>query len=356
MARGKHKYLVASGSVGGSHVAIPFAIEARKAGHEVIVVSDGRAADHFEDAGFRLYFKGTLNFTGEPFTLDAMAVLEKQKPDAVVATRGGPTYIESCFDQPANALGIPLVLAEDWWANCFLCQGRPNLILVADKIGAELAEWHISGVETAVVGNHAVKSARDLAVPSAVEREISRLKKRFGTMIFFAGGGYETADVITFFKKCLAMTPSSCAVIPRFHPSYFFLSAPSGKTYGEEWKASFGEIGDRVSYVEAPSGEVLAKAADVTVANWSTLLTVAAASGKQAISLLTREERDTYKERFPRGFPLVLMGLAADVAKPCDLSRYFNKRPPKKFVTRWLKPYKPALALAAVERLVEKRR
>lgn len=350
------KILIASGSGGGAHVAVPLALAAKEAGDEVIVISDGVAAGRFEEAGLPLYFKGTPSCTVEPFTLDGLKVLERLRPDVVVATRGGPTYLECCFDRPANDLGVPLVLFEDWWGNHVFCRGRPDLVLSVDKLGAQFARRN-TGAKAVVVGNRAVTSARKLAVPASVVRRIEQLKKRFGTVIYFAGGGTETADTIAFLKRCLDRTPPPWVVVPGFHPSFVDLPAPNGVSYGDVWRNLLKEVSGSVVYVDARPGEVLAKTADVTVANWSTALTVAAASGKQAIGFMTEGERAAYhKERNLEEFPLVTMGLCVDIATPCDLLPYLAKRPPKKLADKWLKPYDPAKALVAMRKLVRERR
>ena len=79
-------FLFVSKDMGGANVAIPLARLTSEASYRRVVIAEGLAADRYEDAGLRLYFKGTTNFSDEPFSLDARGIVERLKPTVVVTT------------------------------------------------------------------------------------------------------------------------------------------------------------------------------------------------------------------------------------------------------------------------------
>ena len=68
------KIIFVAKDMGGANVTLPLATVCREKGDDVIVITEGLASGMFEKGGFAPYFKGTINFGEEPFTLDAMAV------------------------------------------------------------------------------------------------------------------------------------------------------------------------------------------------------------------------------------------------------------------------------------------
>ncbi len=103
------KVLFVSKDMGGVNIAAPLADEFVRGGYSVIIIAEGLASAIFEKRGFSLYFKGSINFLEEPFTLDAMAVIKKINPDIIICTDGSPIHLEEKFGLAANCLKVPLV-------------------------------------------------------------------------------------------------------------------------------------------------------------------------------------------------------------------------------------------------------
>ena len=343
--------LLVSKDMGGANVGIPLAQEAIKAGYKIAVIAEGLAAGKYEDAGFRLYFKGTTDFSEESFSLDAMGVVERLKPAVVVTTLSVPINLEQSFGFAANNFRIPLVFLEDFWGVHLRSQAKPDLVLSIDQVGADLVyRKYGSLTRTKIVGNYTVNRIRELKIPEETREVVKRLRNMFDKVFVFAAGGAHVSEQIQLLKKCLRQT-SDGVLIPRFHPKSVNLTAPSGKTFGEEWRELLKEFGDRVAYLESQATEPLVALADVTFSDFSTLLTTALVFKHQAVSIATPMVRQTMMNEV--GFtthPLVGVGLVKEVGEPRDLSE-FVKEPDLLSIHEYLCPYDPREALRAIEAL-----
>jgi len=328
--------LFVSKDMGGANVGIPLVRLAIESGYKEVVVAEGLAAGKYEDAGFRLYFKGTVNFSDEPFSLDAERVVQKLEPSAVVTTLGVPIYLEQEFGFAANHLGIPLVFLEDFWGVHIRSQAKPDLVLSIDQRASEIARERYGSVPTiAVVGNHAVSNALRLEVPSELQEIVGGLRRKFGRVLVCTVYGTHGSKQIQLLKECLNKTPD-WVLIPRFHPKMVNLPGPTGKTFGDEWHELLEELGERVVYVESKVSDPLVGLADATLSDFSTMLTTSLAFGRPAISVVTPEVRETMKQEI--GF----------TSHP--LSDHLREPDPSK-VQQYLQPYWPDKALRAIEAL-----
>ncbi|OHB23860.1 MAG: hypothetical protein A3F96_02530 [Parcubacteria group bacterium RIFCSPLOWO2_12_FULL_40_10] len=341
--------LFVSKDMGGAHVGIPLAKLAQKAGYNVMLVAEGLVAPRYEEAGFRPYFKGAVNFSKGNFRSGAKKVIEKLKPVIVVTTLGVPINLEQEYGLAANDLGIPLVFLEDYWGAHVRSQAKPNLVLLIDEIAAESARLkYNSTTQIAVVGNYAVSNALNLEIPDELRKKVEDLRKKFGQVLVFTAGGVHVSSQILLLAECLKKTPD-WVLIPRFHPKSVDLIGPSGKTFGEEWRGLFKEFGEKVVYIQSKTTEPLVALADATLSDFSTLLTTALVFGHSAVSIATAGVRETMKNE--TGFtshPLVETGLVKEIIKPCNLVDYLSK-PDLEIKARYLRPYEPKKALQAIE-------
>lgn len=343
--------LIVSKDMGGAHVGIPLANLAQKAGYNVMLVAEGLAASKYEDAGFKLYFKGAANFSRGCFSLDARGVIKKLKPAVIITTLGVPINLEESFGLAANNLGIPLIFLEDYWGVHIRSKAKPNLVLSIDEIAAESARSRFnSATQIAVVGNYTINNSLGLEIPNELREKIKVLRKKFGQVLVFTAGGAPTSEQILLLTECLKKT-SDWVLIPRFHPKSVNLIGPSGKTFGEEWRGLLEEFGERVVYIESKTTEPLVALADATLSGYSTLLTTALVFGHSAVSIATAGVRETMKNE--TGFtshPLVEIGLVKEVTEPCNLINCLGK-PDSGTRARYLRPYEIEKALQAIEAL-----
>lgn len=363
MARTKgFRFVDVMKDMGGAGGGIPIVTEANARGHEEIVITEGIATARCRAANIEPLFAGPVNFQETPFSMDARRLLELLGPDAVVCSMGSPINIEQTFGYAANSCGIPLIHRSDFWGAATRSCAAPDLVLAIDSVDETITRTFLSADEggrpreitkIVAVGNHAISALQQLVIPDDVREKMENLKRRFGIVLLFAGGGgdYTTAE-LQLLKRCLAKTAGSWVLVPRFHPKWMEVKKPEGGTYGEEWRGILGDLGDQVVYVETPVAEAVASLADATIAGFSTLMTSAVYAGKCAISLATSETRASLKRqtRIAR-HPLVGPGLVTEITEPSDLTPNLESRPPRALVEQYLKPLDAVKACDEIEKL-----
>ncbi len=336
---------------GGAQMTIPLVLEVVKNGHDYLIIAEGLAAEMFEREELSLYFKGTVNFGEEPFTLDAVAVLNKQKPDAVVVSAGFPINLEYAFAKAANELAVPLVVIEDYWGVCKNLLGRkPDLMLTTDLYSKNLAQSLFRDTTVEIVGHHEL-SSRELRVrdPSLVSR--LQLPKK-GLVCLYIGGGDSTTAELNLLVKCLEKTSNTWWLLPRFHPKWINVASSDGRTYAEVWNKILESFRSRVINTHACREPTdIMYFVDVVAGGFSTLLSTAAYLGKFTVSLTTEETMRDFKKitGLPQ-VPLVTLGLAHSVNVPTNFSMFF--RADRELVDELLKPYNPALAHSHLSRFL----
>ncbi|MDP3726491.1 MAG: hypothetical protein Q8R36_04835 [bacterium] len=341
------KVLFVSKDKGGAQMMIPLVIEIVKHGHDDMVISEGLASKLFEAEDFPLYFKGTVNFQEEPFTLDAEAVLKKQKPDVVVVSSGFPINLEYLFAKAANELGMPLVLLEDYWGGCKrFTSVRPCLVLTPDEYGAQMAEacfaMSMTRCDVKTVGHHELSAKELHPVNPSLLNDL--LLPATGLRCLYVGGGNSTTAELELLLKCLKQTSEEWWLLPRFHPKWINVISPNGRTYSEVWNEILKPFQSRVidtSVCKEPSN--LVGFVDVVASGFSTLLNVAAFRGLITVSLFTEETMKSIREELElEEVPLVALGLAHSISVPTNISTL--KPPDRGRVSQTLKPYDPSLA------------
>jgi len=345
MLQKNKKILFVSKDMGGANVSIPLIKLAQKSGYSVEIVAEGLAVSKYEESRLKPYSsEGHLNS-------DAKKVIEKLKPEIVITTLGVPINLEQDYGLAANDLGIPLVFLEDYWGAHVRSQAAPDLILSIDEKAAEIARSRFnSAAKVVTIGNYAVNNALSLEIPDGVRETIKGLRNRFGPVLLFTAGGVHVSDQILLLAACLKNTPN-WVLVPRFHPKSVNLIGPSGKTFGEEWQGLLKEFGEKVVYLQSEPIGPLVALADATLSDFSTLLTIALASGRSAVSIATAGVRETMKnETSFTSHPLVETGLVKEITRPCDLTGYLA-RPDSEAIAQYLQPYEPEKALQAIEGL-----
>lgn len=355
--------------MGASEMSMPLTETAVEVGHDISLVLEGLAAKNYDKLiAWRnqvekpvpsIFFRGTVDFRDYPFTLDAKACFEKMKPDVVVVTMSSPINLEDQIGEAANALGIPVVALNDFWGGLTRAKKtKADLMLAIDKVDAAAAGRHFKGshnFKISVVGNHAVNKARSLSPSAEIQIRMAELKRRFGKVILFAGGGAEyTGAEINLLVECLKKTPGAWVAIKRYHGKHMNRTAPDGRTWKEVWDEQFAALGDRVIELTTPEGDAVAKLCDCAISGFSTMMTTAVASYKSAVALITPETKKSFEAQTTfRRYPLSILSLVPDISAPVDLTPYFNNVPDKATVDYLLKPYDPVLALAEIEKLLK---
>lgn len=357
MVERKLRMLFASKDMGGAEMGVPLAEAARANGHLVLPVLEGLAAARYEAKGFapKPEHKGSVNFIDEPFDFDAKLLLEEINPDVVIVTMGSPINIEDLIGAAANACMKPLAAVSDTWGSLTRAKkSTANLMLTLDDVDSDIARKNFSHpFETVVVGDHAIRKLRTLKISDEIRQKMDALKRERGKVILFAGGGADyTTPEIALLKECLKMTLGSWVVIKRYHPKHAERISPDGRPWGKVWDEMFAEVGDCAIELPTKEGDAVAALADATVSGFSTMGRTALGSYKSAVALVTPETRASHKAQTTiERWPPAVMGLAPEVSEPCDLTPIIERRPSPDEVNRRLKPYDPAVALAAIEKL-----
>lgn len=350
--------LFISKDLGGAGVGVPLARSARAAGHTVVVVTEGLASAVYEAAGFTPYLRGPVDAEREPFAVDAEQILEKIRPDAVLVTCSNPIHLEEHFALAANRFNIPLVIVEDFWGGSFQVSAKPQLILTLDEIGAAAIRQRRPDAALAIIGNYAVNEAQAIARTEDLKQKREALKDKFGSLLFFVGGGPAyTGATLKLLKECLAKTTVSWGLIVGFHPKWVAGRAPNGHTWQEVWKDEITHLGNRIVPLDEDSDRICALS-DVTFAAFSTMLTKAVVFGRLAVSLVTPEGQEDLRARTTFAHhPLAPTGLVREISAPCDLAPYFEAPAPEaQKISALLKPYDATEALYAVGGIIKAHR
>jgi len=351
------KLLFVSRDNGGAKMSVPVIQLAIEAGHEVGLVVEGLAADRFQEAGLfgpgskaKLLFKGTENHREMPFSVGTGPVLKKFGPDVVVVTRSFLDSLESQFGVIANGFEIPVVLMEDFWNGHRSCMAKPNIIVTLDEYAERLARKSHPDAKIVIAGNPTVIDVNQDTIPVEVRARVEELRAKFGRVFIFAGGNpFEMTEELQLLSECLKLTENWC-LISRPHPTI----AKSEKEPGVKWSDFWGDMlkpfGERIVSVDCKVGDHLAMLCDATISGFSLMLNTAAYSRRAAISLQT--EIGTAELKKSVGLtevPIVKLGCAGKVSKPCNLDPFVQAASEKNLAK--LKPFDPKIALEAIESL-----
>lgn len=352
------KILFATKDIGGTRPVVALAFEAKKRGHEIYVVAEGKGIPQWNAAGITPNIIGSDDPITNPWMLDVEELFADVRPDVVVCGQSSPINYEDVIGIRANMLGVPLISATDFWAGVRRTKAIPDLLLVLDEVDARLAEdtlaersGKISGFNIVIVGNASYPSTSH--VSEGVKTAMADLHKRFDMIFMYAGASPEpTTAELTLLIGCLEKTYGNWCLIPRFHPKY--AGATRGKSdrpYSELWEDMLLHFGDRiVSVPEAESSDQLAGFCDLTLSGFSLSSIPAVVAAKPVVSLWTPETRASLLAQSNLDeFPLSELGCAVKIESSVPL----NGIDPAPFENRAkLKPFDAKLAFDAIEKLV----
>lgn len=344
---------------GCASVTEQVAVLARDAGHTVICAIEGLAMKRYEALGFNLRagnnFRGMVDFRAptdeeKRIYFHAGRYLDVVRPDVIVTGLGSPINIQRAIAEEATRRGIPLVVCEDFWAKSVghlsREKVRPVMILTVDEYAAEMVDEVFPDSAVGIVGNPGVKKVE---IPESVQERMRALRAEYEKIYVYAGAGSEsTTAELNLLIRCLENTKCDWCLVPRFHPKYEKLKLEGmEKPYGEIWREYLAPFTEQVRYVEAPSTDPVACAADMLVSGFSTLLSTALWHGIPAICLNTPETIAALKAHGAHyeEIPQVALGLVPAVTEPTDLSRFGM---PTAEALKKLTPYNATLAYSYI--------
>lgn len=300
---------------------------------------------------------GSDDFEKRPCSIDLYEYIDqrirngkKEIPSAVLIGESSPINIERQVAFVVEEINtyrnrkIKLVVCQDFWGSaCIVGKDiKPDCVLSVDEYGKKLAletYSHLKENDVIVVGNPGVK---DVIVSEEIRVEYDRLKEKYDSVYFFAGGGKETSEQLRLLNACLSRTQKNWFLVVGFHPKLV-------EQYGGEWRPIIKEFGDRSMEALPGTGEQWGAVADVTVSGASTILTTAVKMGKIAISLGTKEIKEVFRKRNMDMVPQVAMGWAHNVETPMDLSQFGR---PTAEALKKLQSHDPVRAFKAVDEIL----
>ncbi len=339
-------------------VTSPIAKRALRSKWHVKIVTEGPAGKRFVDAGFTPDFLGPTDTRKIPFTFDAyqylknrLAGLAEDAPVVLVLGESNPSHLERKLGIAARKLNetrkrkIVVVEIQDLWGGAIRLLGvKPHHILTLDTYAKELVlktHKYLSQNDITIVGNPSVQK---ITVSRKVRNAYNRLKKRFGCLYYYAGGGVSTGAELKLLMDCLTRTSGNWALIVGFHPNYI-------ETFGETWRNMLSQFqkSKRVFEAKAGTGDEWAHLT-ATISGFSGALVIAACAHQPVISLWTPETRACLKTASGLDeIPLVTLRCAHRVDRPTDLSKF---RPAESKHLQQLKPYNPDLAWQTIRMLL----
>ena len=341
--------------MGAANVTLPHAIMHRDNGASVRVVAEGIAAGDYIKAGFIPDFAGTVNFREVPFTFDAAAYLSRrfrdqngnEIPGALVLGESSPANLEIQLGKALAEVNgerkIPVFLVEcqDFWGGHIRLGLRPTLVITLDQYAKELihkSHPHLADENVVIAGNPGAKTVQ---IFPRVNQPHLELRKRFGTIYYYAGGGEYTFAEIELLKECLAKTTGNWCLVAGFHPKHV-------QKYGDDWREALKPLGDRFVEAEPRTGDQWASLT-TTLSGFSTVLTTATYYGQITAVLCTTASMKSLEIKSGLNeIPHAALGWATPIKKPRDLS---TLKLPSEEVLEKLKPYEPRIAYQAIEDL-----
>lgn len=285
-------------------------------GWVVKIVAEGLSLKTWGDLGF-----GDILASNQE-EIAPQLFLNEMHPDLVILGESSPTNQEKLYGLASNRAGIPVVFLEDFW-NGFtrLNPVVPDGILAADDLAARIAREKYPNANVVVVG-HSTNYEAD--VPQELKLAMDELRDRHGGPVVVYGGQIAVTD-LDLLVACMQVTPG--CIIPCFHPKLVdALHEETGRPKMHFWKRSLEPLGDRVIMKEAVPGLAsatlpqLVAAADITASGYSSVLMMAAANNKLAVSLWNEEvKKNLLLESGLDRVPHVDLGLAVQVEDPINL-------------------------------------
>ena len=354
------KIFCVSNNQGGTNVVLPVVKLARTRRHDVFVAAGGVGLESYDSEHVFVNHRG-LNMKGLTARPEgwpsqtASGLLRGERPDVVLLGQSSPPDWEVNFGLWANALNIPVMTVNDFWAGASRLQKekvKPNLIGVLDEYDQTLCQKLGNGAHTTITGNPGVKQ---VTIPTGLKVGFAELRQQFTYFILFVGTGpEETTEELVLLLECLELTPEPgrFGLITRFHPKYSGAKNERGKPWADVWAEMLKTLGDRCIRIGEPyTIDELSAVCDVTCSAFSTVNTTAVCNGRSAISFWTEMARESLSSQVGLDHvPLVALGCAHQIHQPESLTPFLMPCDPENL--RKLIPYNPERVLAGMLELV----
>ncbi len=291
-------------------------------GHSVFAITEGKASTVFRNHGVGPSIQ-TPEVSGF-CTINWRKLFSDFVPDWVITGLSVPIHLEEDAGLAANAHGVKLAVIEDVHGASKRTPAHPNLIVTLDDIGVAESKKHHPKAHTLIGGNIGVKKV----IPSnEMSTRMVQLRTQFDEVFIFTESGKPgdpaVDEQIQLLIECAQMTKGNFCIIPRLHPKWAKVEE-GGTTLHVRWMDALrAGLGAGLVELSGGSTDELVVLANGTISVFSTLLTTAVANGRTAISLRTPASVRLMEEF--TGFtttPLVQLGCAVGVEKPCDLSLF----------------------------------
>lgn len=309
---------------GGTNGVLPVVKVLRERGVHVDVIAHGKAPELSQVKEF-----GTYLVAGP----DPQAVLATLSlPDAYITSMCSEGGVGRDLIPFLRERGVPTIAAQDFWGGALVRlfsdqKHWPDYIWVNDDLGADIVQRAWAGFlrENIWVTGF---PAMDKYAAVDVEGTRARVRRTLGVkgqlpLALFAGDLKGTsavlAQVIAAFNK-LAQESILCAFAPRQHPRMTNDSPEESPLWqGALERFIGGQLLADTSSVATPE---MVAAADVVVANFSTVLIEAACLRKQVIAINDEAQMAQFREAvggIMNEFPLVELGCAHKTTSPGEM-------------------------------------
>jgi hypothetical protein len=333
------------------HKVVP---ELRSRGHNVQVIAEGLSADLWEKTGEKLVFKGTLDFTKEPFALDAATAFADLKSDVLVTTGSVPINLEQRFAEEAKARDIPIVVIEDTVGSATRLKMAPKLVLTLNQLAVDFyrAKEVLSDVTMEPIGSDYFKR---LEFSKEKRKEVALLNERFDLLAHYSGQGRPfTREILALAIDSIRFTPEKrVGLIARHHPK----KLPSESMAQIEQDLAALER-DRPGSIIANStltSDEAASVCDFTFTCFGSALNFAAVHGKVPVCVMTPGcAKDLLEQTGFDATPLAAVGAALPMVESTSLitlqTNHTALRDKQRLYAQPF-PFDPRLASDAIERV-----
>ncbi len=314
------KILVVTKDMGGYQVLTQPAALLSKEGFVVTIVAEGLSIRRWQkEAGFEVYGGVPAEGQFDPKTLmrrdiDPADLIEKIKPDVVMASLGSPINLERDICLIANSRSIPVVFVEDIWG----CHQRandvvPDLVCTLDCVGVQMIERYYHDKPIIVeTGSPAFDVFATGSVPS--HPLLHTLTAGFARTVYILGQDESTTPYLEGVIKAVNEDPFNTLLIVGLHPK--FLGDP---VLCKIWLDSVKKAKVPILWVNSmATTHQYMLYSDVVVACYSTGLVEAALLGCVSVSWTSEVGRNKMTESLGglTRYPTVEYGATSEVSSP----------------------------------------
>lgn len=334
------RVLASARDMGAANMLVPMVPEFQKRGCDITLLAEEGGIAH-----------NRFNEKGVPYTLtapiSAEEVLDRHDPKILVTGLAGPRHFENDLDFAARTRGIPVVNLEDYWGVHARSCLEPDLFVTIDETAVALIREKYQSAAVCVAG---LISILPFEPRPEIREQFEEMRATGVKIVLFADGGLPCEPNLKLTLASLAMTKMPWRLCTSFHPKAVNAKMPGSETtWGERWNSFLRELRNEGMVFDTDArGDETAMLADATCSSYSSLLFLAAAVEKHAISLWTPESEQAFfvaTER--RKAPLLLKEGYPVLRAPYSLDAILASTPPIFDV----KPFDARVAVEAILRL-----